>query len=52
MKLVVDPNDEDAEVLYVQIPYKSEGKKADSYIKVIESDLAYVKKCRQAIVFV
>lgn len=52
MKLVVDPNDENAEVLYVQIPYKSDGRKAKSYIEVIESDIAYVKRCRQAIVFV
>jgi hypothetical protein len=35
MKLVIDPNDEDAEVVYVQIPYKSDGRKAASYLDVI-----------------
>ena len=35
MKMVVDPNDENAEVLYVQIPYESDGRKAKSYIDVI-----------------
>jgi hypothetical protein len=52
MRLVVDPNDEDAEVVYVQIPFKSDGFKAKSYIDVIEMDLAYVKNCKQALVFV
>ena len=52
MKMVIDPNDEDAEVLYVQIPYESLGGKAKSYIDVIQSDIAYVKKCKQAVVFV
>ena len=51
MKLVIDPNDEN-EVLYVEIPFKSDARKAKSYIAVIESDIAYVKKCKHAIVFV
>lgn len=52
MKLVVDPNDDQAEVLYVQIPWKSDGFKAKSWIDVIDSDILYVQKCKQAIVFV
>jgi hypothetical protein len=41
MKLVNDPNDE-SEVLYVQIPYNSDGFKAKSWIDVIKSDISYV----------
>jgi len=51
MRLVDNPEDEN-EILYVQIPFKSDGFKSKSWIDVIESDISYVKRCKQAIVFV
>jgi hypothetical protein len=52
MKFVIDPYDENAEVLYVQVPRESPGNKAESYIDTINMDISYVKKCKQAVVFV